>query len=723
MNTSSLHLPKDGLKDLSGQNNENSNWYYDKDNKNKNSTSNQYEYLFGGSTCLDRKKGTGMNQGTSAHRSALYIVTVGSGDIIPFHLPDTRAEREFRIDYGANWNLTSSFAANITGSYTLKINRVVDLRMLSHVNTRESSTFSVQLPPIDSSDQGMKTWDGQLGIWFEIEQRKGKKNIVVKGTKRGKYAHSNTDVQVGDELLYIDDKPVVEMSFNEAMRYIKDRLEDVHTMNQTEQSDLLQNNVTRTPMKAFFLRKGFTPSSGETNQNINSLILTFETFESRQKNTQHKTKSRMKRNSLYLSSPEIIKSKLSSGEHPLINYKKNSEYIGVSLRETNQSIFVIVQSLKYNPPYRIENRSINHIVYFRQRGCFGPWNVLSSGESIRYTWEEPMKMKKLTVRVGNRNSHMQNVWASSKQGIKLHTLSMNFVKNEDQAGIGLPTTVKLEEIGFQSNLPSPFHEDSGSIRKHLYCHVDTEGETRRLIISDAGTGKELDELHLMESHLITLAKKIDEEECKLLSLQEINDNISKGLFHRSDMLLSLQNTALGGGKRNLSLESFDQLIDDEGNHLHIRNQNSFNLEKNESNEKLEDLVKERAGDNLDGMVITSTNQVIVEVIEALGLKSGFSDQNVDAYCKVGLECKSRNIRSNLFSRNDRNRKGKTYYVEKNACPKWSGMMFVFDVPVEAITSTRGYSIELKMKNYKHVGKHPALGKIVIPLHTLKNQSE
>ena len=42
--------------------------------------------------------------------------------------------------------------------------------------------------------------------------------------------------------------------------------------------------------------------------------------------------------------------------------------------------------------------------------------------------------------------------------------------------------------------------------------------------------------------------------------------------------------------------------------------------KNESNEKLEDLVKERVGDNLGGMVTTSTNQVIVKVIEALGFK-------------------------------------------------------------------------------------------------------
>ena len=40
--------------------------------------------------------------------------------------------------------------------------------------------------------------------------------------------------------------------------------------------------------------------------------------------------------------------------------------------------------------------------------------------------------------------------------------------------------------------------------------------------------------------------------------------------------------------------------------------------------------KERAGDNLDGMVITSTNQVIMGVIEALGLKSGLSNQKEES---------------------------------------------------------------------------------------------
>lgn len=51
------------------------------------------------------------------------------------------------------------------------------------------------------------------------------------------------------------------------------------------------------------------------------------------------------------------------------------------------------------------------------------------------------------------------------------------------------------------------------------------------------------------------------------------------------------------------------------------------------------LVKERANGNFDRYIITQTNQVIVDVIEDLRLKSGFSNQNEQcyAYFKVSLE--------------------------------------------------------------------------------------
>merc|ERR1712226_1414762 len=90
--------------------------------------------------------------------------------------------------------------------------------------------------------------------------------------------------------------------------------------------------------------------------------------------------------------------------------KNTEQMVGISMRLIHQSIFVFVHPFNDNPPYRIENRSINHVVYFRQRGCQNhPWNSLSPGETLSYTWEEPMKTKKLSVRVGNQSSHVNNI--------------------------------------------------------------------------------------------------------------------------------------------------------------------------------------------------------------------------------------------------------------------------------------------------------------------------
>ena len=79
---------------------------------------------------------------------------------------------------------------------------------------------------------------------------------------------------------------------------------------------------------------------------------------------------------------------------------------------------------------------------------------------------------------------------------------------------------------------------------------------------------------------------------------------------------SSEGVAAGGGgslegMHNCRGDNYEQLSDDKGSHLYLN-------------------FKERAGDNLDGMVITSTNQVIVGVIEALGLKSGLSNQKEES---------------------------------------------------------------------------------------------
>ncbi len=74
---------------------------------------NQYESLFGRPSTLDdrvellfgqhSRRVQPIPEGTVAHRSAFYIASVGPSELVPFVLPDSRAERQLRIDFGGVW--------------------------------------------------------------------------------------------------------------------------------------------------------------------------------------------------------------------------------------------------------------------------------------------------------------------------------------------------------------------------------------------------------------------------------------------------------------------------------------------------------------------------------------------------------------------------------------------------------------------------------------------
>ena len=119
-----------------------------------------------------------------------------------------------QLDYGPHWNLSSSFPADVTGEYFLAMSRATDLRLLPHVSTRAAPVYSFTLPP--SGDE----WSGELGVWFETDWGR-ERTLIVKGIKEGSYASYFTDIVVGDELIMIDDIPVDQLAFDEAMKYLK----------------------------------------------------------------------------------------------------------------------------------------------------------------------------------------------------------------------------------------------------------------------------------------------------------------------------------------------------------------------------------------------------------------------------------------------------------------------------------------------------------------------
>ena len=173
---------------------------------------NQYEPLFGAPTMIDSTKERGLQ--TNAHHSSRYIATIRPSELIAFHLPDTRLERLLRVDVGSGWNLSASFPADTVGQHVLSMDRARDIQALPHVSTRAAPYFNVVLPPPDGG------WNGELGVWFETDWGKDRA-IIVKGTRDGSYASHFTDIVVGDELVSIDDVPIKQLSFAEAMKLLK----------------------------------------------------------------------------------------------------------------------------------------------------------------------------------------------------------------------------------------------------------------------------------------------------------------------------------------------------------------------------------------------------------------------------------------------------------------------------------------------------------------------
>jgi hypothetical protein len=123
-------------------------------------------------------------------------------------------ERLLRIEIGSGWNLSSSFPADTLGQHLLSLDRARDIQTLPHASTRAAPYFNVVLPPPDGN------WNGELGIWFETDWGKDR-SLIVKGTREGSYASYFTDIVVGDELVLIDDVPVTQFTFDEAMKYLK----------------------------------------------------------------------------------------------------------------------------------------------------------------------------------------------------------------------------------------------------------------------------------------------------------------------------------------------------------------------------------------------------------------------------------------------------------------------------------------------------------------------
>lgn len=701
-----------------------------------------YEVLFTRPTLLDEVDG--ISTATTAHHSALYITTVLGRSLTPFHLPDTRGDRQFRIDLGGNWNLSPSFNADVTGEHTIRILKAVDLRLLQHVNTRASPHYKVILPPSD----GDLKWDGELGVWFETDWG-GNKKVIVKGTKRKRYSFSHTDIHTGDELLRIDKVNVSNMTFTETMKLLKERVAYVSSAKKATELNVSLQGKEFVPQHNRMLQHILTkedPADVEGDQ----LVLTFRTLEERLRRLRvnaakarrnsggSQSKGKWRRRPSILMPTGQIKN-VQNTTITIDNYVDLGD-LKVEMRNIQSSMFVVVREQDEDTsPYRIENRAMNHVTFFRQRGCCGhPWNILKPGETKTYTWEEPMKPKKLSVKIGSNNI---SLWddegtidvhgihdfhnnSDAEPDIKggraarfKQILSAHFVNSEERASFGAIRTVQLEEIGFQDVLPFPNIREAMRMNsaqdsnQFLRCQVDTDGATRVLIISD---NKGTDERSVMQKHVSTIERQIRNEEQRrerfiYLKILTKNDEISND-EEKTEEIPGTTSTF-----ESCQLKScHTSKLACTGNKHEV---NSRRCALKYSVIEDEALV---LADFPESSTIHRRNQIIVEILEATGLKPNEVTGVCNPYCEIVVKGRSKTKRS-LFSQNKI--KKRTYYIEKNLAPKWSDQVFIFDLPEDTANITRGHSVQFRLRNFKFVGSHPHLGQTNVHLSSLRNQQE
>lgn len=172
--------------------------------------------------------------------------------------------------------------------------------------------------------------------------------------------------------------------------------------------------------------------------------------------------------------------------------------------------------------------------------------MLYPGESAPYTWQEPTKPKKLSVRVGTCEGIFASTNKKEQKGLKVPFFSLHFINNEEEGHYGATKTIKLEEIGHVDVLPCPENRNKEQTEK-VYCTVDTEGLTSKcisdhihwtsathsshnlstagaLIISDEIMGSYKDDETLIKCHLANIRQEIASEDKKMTQL-EVFDSI------------------------------------------------------------------------------------------------------------------------------------------------------------------------------------------------------
>jgi len=431
----------------SSNNQSTSRWAYTGDNDTRPGV-NQYEALWGRTTVLEADSAESLPK-TTASGTAFYVGTVAPGDVRPFTLPDSRGFRQLRIDSGFPWKLCSSFSVDVSGDHVLANVEDIDLKMLPHPSTRASSTYVVSL------DSSSSLSDGEFGVWYETEWDDFRR-IIVKAVKKHSFAFKYTDIHVGDELLSVDGISVYSYSFSDAIASIRSKIQKLLSADSSHEE---------------------------------ALVLQFRTVEERMRRVRMKA---MNATARHMGVPVSTSTLNANHDHGVsrngtIQHTKENNFIRAELK-TLHNMMCLVLKEEESAPFEIVNQSLAFKMQYRQKGCESfEWQTLSPGETTSFTWQEPLKPKRLCVRftVDPMFRHLfeHSVTQRPKTDSLLRQLSSQRARSEEESHFSHVVNVRLEEIGYKSEIVwEAFDENEARI---VEVEVTVSGATRILSAKDA----------------------------------------------------------------------------------------------------------------------------------------------------------------------------------------------------------------------------------------------
>lgn len=626
---------------------------------------NQYELLWGRPASLNEREKSQSIGGTAARRSALYITTVYPSEILPFCLPDSRGERQLRIDPGNPWDLSGSISTNKPGDFTLAIKQAVDSKAISHASSRASPHYEVRLPP-----HGTVSFDDDLGIWFESDYGVNT-GLIVKAVRKNSYTFNETEVHVGDELLYLNGTQLNTLAFDEAIETLKRHLLELKSKRRGDGNagtPIKQGRQSLVKKNLKFLKE---KDQSQRANDIPSIVLTFRTVEERIRRVMINASTADKTN---VQSLECFEAGKQSSVSRNRDINESGFFITAELKNFPRShlgLFLVLRE-ENTAPYELFNQSVFYTIYYRQRDCSHlKWQSLKPGKSRRYAWDEPLKPKKLVLRVDSQNmfayggnSSHDTLVSDNPSRISASTR----LRSEEDVYFPKSALIPLDEVGYHEVLslhdPSMRNENVNIPLSYLQFDVDVSRNSRVLVVAD-----------------------VPSEEGQRQMVQWLDD-VNEKLKSET--------------KRHKDLQAFTET-------------NAVTRTEDASKRFIEACnVQDHVGH--DDAVISACHQIFVEILEATGISSDSINASCHPYCDVRL--KHGHNRNRLFGSRDRRQ---TYYIRNTLTPVWNKQSFVFQVPQEASTVTRGYKLVIRIRNYSTFRFHQVLGYARIDLHSVRDQ--